>query len=445
VELDEILGYHLERAHRLRASLGLPGQDGTALASRAAERLQRAGYRALARGDMRASANLLRRAADLLPEGDTARLAILPDLATALVEAGELSEAGSILTDAIALAQARGDERLEWRARVGRAFVAVWSGIDFHITLSEVAEPATEVLARLGDELGLARAWTLVGMLRFWAGETAAGEAAWQQAVQHARAAQAPREEAQALSWLLIGAWHGPTPVDEGLARCREILAGSPSRQVEAFAVLEQGPLLAMLGRFDEARDLYRQGKEALDELGLEIHAAGASQEYNDIALLAGDPAAAEAELRRACETLERLGEKGFLSTRAALLAHALCALGRDDEAEHFSELAAETGAADDLGTQPLWRSARARVLAARDEFDEAIALAREAVAMVEPTDWLNTRGDLLLALAEVARRAGATEEAPRATDEAARLYEQKGNVVAARKARALLAEARAS
>jgi tetratricopeptide (TPR) repeat protein len=160
--------------------------------------------------------------------------------------------------------------------------------------------------------------------------------------------------------------------------------------------------------------------------------------------MLAGDPAAAEVELRQACEILERLGEKGFLSTRAGLLAHALCAQGRYQEAEPFIQVAAEAGSEDDRATQTLWRSARSKVLATRGAFGEALRLAREAVAILEPTDWLNLRGDALINLAETLRLADRSNEAAPLLEEAVILYEQKGNIVAAAKARAVLEEMRA-
>ena len=52
-------------------------------------RLAAAGRRALGRGDMPASANLLRRAVQLLPRSDATRLDLLPELGEALLETGE--------------------------------------------------------------------------------------------------------------------------------------------------------------------------------------------------------------------------------------------------------------------------------------------------------------------------------------------------------------------
>ena len=58
MELDEILGYHLEQAARYRAELGDPSP---ALQERAAERLAAAGRRAGAREDANACVSLLER------------------------------------------------------------------------------------------------------------------------------------------------------------------------------------------------------------------------------------------------------------------------------------------------------------------------------------------------------------------------------------------------
>jgi hypothetical protein len=93
------------------------------------------------------------------------------------------------------------------------------------------------------------------------------------------------------------------------------------------------------------------------------------------------------------------------------------------------SELA---GAEDDVSTQVLGRSARARILAARGLGEEAEALAREAVARAESTDDLNMRGDALVNLGEVLRSHGNRAGATLALTDALRLYDAKGNAAAA-------------
>ena len=93
VELDELLGYHLEQAARFNEELGRPG---AALAERAAARLGAAGLRALDRGDMVGAINLLGRATALLPPDDDARIELELELGEALQEAGRLAEAESL-------------------------------------------------------------------------------------------------------------------------------------------------------------------------------------------------------------------------------------------------------------------------------------------------------------------------------------------------------------
>src|SRR3989475_12928125 len=90
VELDEILGYHLEQAVRYRVELGAPDDK---LSGRAAERLGSAGRRAFDRNDMPAAANLLERATTVLPKEDSRRLSRLPSLGRALIELGEWERA----------------------------------------------------------------------------------------------------------------------------------------------------------------------------------------------------------------------------------------------------------------------------------------------------------------------------------------------------------------
>src|ERR687888_1131258 len=107
VELDEMLGYHLEQAHRCRRELGQPSGG---LGERAAAKLAAAGRRALDRGDMDGASNLLARAAALLEEADKARLELEVDLGEALLESGRLPEAESLLEETVARAAHTGDE-----------------------------------------------------------------------------------------------------------------------------------------------------------------------------------------------------------------------------------------------------------------------------------------------------------------------------------------------
>jgi tetratricopeptide (TPR) repeat protein len=93
------------------------------------------------------------------------------------------------------------------------------------------------------------------------------------------------------------------------------------------------------------------------------------------------------------------------------------------------------------MPSQVGWRSERARALARRGELHEAERLAREAVALSEPTDSLDFEGEAAFALAEVLRFAGRIDEAAEAAGQALAAWERKGIVGYVERARALLAE----
>ena len=161
--------------------------------------------------------------------------------------------------------------------------------------------------------------------------------------------------------------------------------------------------------------------------LGFSLRDAMSAQEAFYVEMLAGDLEAAERIAREAYVRLEQMGERSYLSSAAALLAHALSERGELDEAERFSRVSEDAAAVDDVFSQVLWRSGRAKICARRGDLAEAEALAREAVAVAETTDLLNTRGDTLADLGEVLALAGRPGEAAAVYDQAAELFRAQG------------------
>jgi hypothetical protein len=79
-------------------------------------------------------------------------------------------------------------------------------------------------------------------------------------------------------------------------------------------------------------------------------------------------------------------------------------------------------------------------VLARRGEARAAEDAARDAVAIAERSDLLNTQADALLDLAEVLALGGRADDAKAAALEAAERFERKGNLPSLARARALSA-----
>jgi tetratricopeptide (TPR) repeat protein len=152
---------------------------------------------------------------------------------------------------------------------------------------------------------------------------------------------------------------------------------------------------------------------------------------------LAGQPAAAEDALRRSYDLLDAAGDTAHRSSAAALLADALYDLGRDDEAEGFTIVCEEIGAAEDLATQMRWRATRAKILARRGAQAEALSLVHEAERIGRRSE-LYVFADVLTDAAHVLAAAGRMDEATAAVDEAIALAARKGDTVSAARAQAL-------
>jgi class 3 adenylate cyclase len=441
VEYEEILGYHLEQAVRYRAELGRHDQPTAALALEAGRRLARAGKRATGRADAPAAVNLLGRAAELLRESPTERLELLVDLAEALHEVGKLQRAREVLQEALDRAKADRDVGVEARARLELASLRPLFDTEAETAdeLLHAGEHAVAVFERLGDDRQLARALVRLADAHWLHCRVAPMEPLLERALELAIRARGARELSQIRYGLARAAALGPMAADAAVERCRRILdeaVGDPFAEgvtANALAYLE-----GMRGRFDEARELTARSRTIFEELGLVMASAALDAWTGQVELLAGDPAAAERVWRASYETLDRLGERGNLSTITAFLAEALGAQGADREAERLTEESEQTASTDDVVSQIAWRVTRAKLLARRRELERAERLAREAVARADETDWPSLRGAARAALGEVLLAAESPNAAPVAR-EAIAIYEAKGNVVAAAQARALL------
>ena len=441
-EIEEILGYHFEQAFLYRRELGPVDDVALRLAAHGSERLGTAGRRALARGDVSAGANLLGRAAALLPADDPARSALLPELGSAFVFAGEFAQAEEVLTEAVEAGAATGNRRLELHAELERAFVRSLTNPEGGVeALRHLAERALPEFEAMGDDLGLAKAWRRIADVYWMENLWTEQERALERAVEHAERAGDAREAAGALMRLALALYYGPAPVPEAIRRAEETLARAKgNRVVESTFLVSLAGLHAMAGRFEEARELFARGEAIVEELGFKVWLAGFSMVAGDIELLAGKFAAAEAYLRRGYEALEGMGERTLLSTVSAKLAGTAYAQGHEEEAERFAATSEQLAGLKDVVSQIGWRVVRAKMLARQGSFEDAEELARAALELAERTDNLSSQGSTLLTLAEVLEAAGRSDEAGPVLDRAGELFVRKGNVVAAERARELRA-----
>jgi predicted ATPase len=439
-EFEEIIGYHLEQSYSYRNEIGTIDEPARAVGKMASEHLASAGRRAFARGDLSAAANLLTRASSLLPEGDLFRLEFQLDLAEVLLQAGELPRTDRLLLETIEAAAGQGERGLESRCRILYLTLKLYTDPDGKVEEAlEELQRAIPILEELGEERALAKAWRLKAELHSFALLLGEVEAAGERALDYARRSgdEPERHEIQAL--LILAVLLGPTPVPIAIARTEALLEqAKDDPRVTAYASGVLGMLNAMSGNFDEARRLGATARGICEELEWRfLLGAGVPQVDGGIELLAGDPTEAEQVMRPGYELLVAMGEKSNLSTVAAMLAEALYRQG-DKEAERFTTVSEEAAAIEDVGAQVAWRSTRAKVLARRGQPAEAESLGREAVTLAEATDAPNVRADALMDLAEVLSLADRPDEAAPIVDQATGLYEAKGNLTSAGRARAI-------
>jgi class 3 adenylate cyclase/tetratricopeptide (TPR) repeat protein len=424
VELEEILGYHLEQA---ALYLGQLGEDDATLALAAGEHLGLAGRRAAWRGDFSAAVRLLERALAL-----TRPYRLEVHLEAELVRSYELidvARAVAVADAAAARADEAGDEAgaallrtLATKMRLQRRECSVDE-------LEAAARAALPLLEARGDDDGLAYVWHALGWVANFHARLGDWSDAVEQALLHAHRAGQP----------IVGTWgmtvpltFGPKPADEALPKLDSVIGEQPHpADLQVRAVL-----LGMLGQVEEAWAVGIPAAERARELGV----TSGPTFLGELALIAGDQEAAAEYLRAACADMERRGTTAVLSSYAPLLGRVVCALGDPAEAEQLARKGRELGDPEDVWTQALWRQAQALVLSARGQHDEAVGLLEEALGWWSRTDSLPREGEAHCDLAVVLEAADRREEAIAAWRDALDCYERKKVIPAAARVRERLA-----
>jgi class 3 adenylate cyclase len=439
VELDELLGYHLEQACGYRTEVGMPADVDLAAAAR--QRLTAGGQRAARRQDYEAAARLFERAAALLAPSQV-DLALEIELGEVLLWTGRREEglrrADALVERALAAGDRVGELCGRIRADVFRHYFEPQTASEDLATLLERALPE---LKAAGDDLALYIAYSARGEIADLHGRPDATLAAFEQAFSHAqRAGYRPSSMFAIRAWCRFA---GTTAVSELLAWLDEHESEAGRDQ---FFRAYRAWSLAKLGQFDEARAIVAVARAEQEERGGGPLLANLNAfESVWIELLAGDPAAAAEFGANGCRMHEELGEHRFLGSAAGSLAQALYALDRLDDADAWAGRAMQISASTDVWAQMLWRQVRAKVLARSGEHGEAQRLALEAVAIGDDTELLDMQGAAYADLGEVLLLTGKADEATAAFEQGLSRYERKENVVMAQRARAQLAELRLS
>jgi tetratricopeptide (TPR) repeat protein len=292
-----------------------------------------------------------------------------------------------------------------------------------------VADAAIDYFSSTGDDANLAYALLqkAAAMSRHMAGmiETL------QLAQVHAERAGDERALIQVWDELGGAMLAGPTPYDEVLDFCRREVEWARERGIafteadgrlgQAYALLAANDFEAARAELESVREMFARLPGFVPQLG-ECDTLGGF-----IELEAGDSTAAESIYRRAIETFDRGGNRRWRRTAEVGLVHALIDQQRADEAA--SLLA-------DLEAQPFTPSiradsaqlqARARLLAARGDSDEAVEIARQSVGMITGGDSPHFEGRARELLADLLGQTGDIDAARAEYEAAESLFAAKG------------------
>jgi DNA-binding SARP family transcriptional activator len=441
-EYDLILGYHLEQAYRYRIELGDGRADARSLADRALQYITPAGQAAWERGDPNAAASLLRRAADLCLPGPQ-RIGLLLDLRNALREVGDREAADAVDAEVVALLAECPDRGSELRRRLLDARFAVDASI-------EEIRDAYAYYDQAGDRPGMILALDVAHFTHYSRGEFTAAMKALEQATALALEIGHRGLAAELVAAAAVRLWDSPVPVPEALDRCRRCLdLAGDNRLFRAAILCVIGLLEAMDGADDGWRRHFDEAKAIMDDLGLPLGVSSYALWLGDAELAAGEPGRAVELLRWSCSTLGRLvglGEppsqsrwSGLLASLAPLTAQTLLAVGQLEEVERYAFWGRDIANPADLDAQLRWRIAISGLRSRQGRHDEAVALAREAVALLAGSEFMVLLAEANEALASALRAAGDEPAAVVAAQDARRLASAKQDRSALRKIEAFL------
>jgi class 3 adenylate cyclase/tetratricopeptide (TPR) repeat protein len=404
-ELLEIRAYHLDQSTALLEELdGMPPVE---LAAEAADALEIAGRRALARESYAAARRLLVRSVSLEPT-----LERRYNAARAAWRMGDLPALSMEMEEVAREASEIGNRRITIRSLTALAEARLRHGAD-PTRASEMIDAAL-TMAELDDHEGLFGAQVVRSEAARWAGDAVVAEDAWHRALSAAQAAG--RADLEASAAIGLAELHLSRFEDREAAplieRALELAEESGSLQTRASALAARANLLRHAGDFEEAQALLEQALEIVVESGAAVVQGKLTHHLGICAWRRRDLAKAEREFREAIRILSGVEDRGTLCESQRSLAEVLLEQGRIDEAERFALASRETVGPEDVASRATTRKALARVRASQRRDGEAEKLYRDALDIIQGSDYERVAGEIRNAFARFLRDRGRHAEA---------------------------------
>ena len=421
-DADEMIARHLEAAYNYRVELGTVDERTGELALRSARHYATSARRALDRDELVSAGMQAARGAAVAATDGALHAELLLIGCEAYLSAGDVAAGAPLVDDLDRIA----DESLAPWATCYRCQFVIYTEPERLPEVDARLQGAIDEFSRRKDSAGLAKAHRVRASARSRLGRIGDCESDLFEALIAARQSGDHRQITAALGAAPGAALWGPSPVPKAGGRCLDVVrmqrmtTAAPS--LEATSLRHLAVLELLRGRPDKARKMLADARQVVADLGLRHGLMETELFAGIIESMEGDAVAAEPHFRTALNGFKALGVGADAGQAAALLARMVLAQGRVDEADgHATE--SERLAGRNLKTAIAWRAVRAEIHAAQQRFDEAVALAREAVAVAAGTDLVLDHADACLALRRVLEAAGDTRGANAARANAEALY----------------------
>ncbi len=410
----------------------------------AARRLLEGADRAVARDDPRTAIGLAVRARALAPAPSGLQAEIALTLGEAAHEDGDFSTALRCADELERTGTALGDVAIQWRARLLRGRVRLWtepvhSIEDTHALASE----AIEVLGETGDDRGLMMAYLVRSEIGNELGRLRAASADARKGLQAAHRSG----QSGTIQDRLVRRFIGPFRYGDGslaeMTRAVDELSAELRDDSRVIAELaeQRDRLHSFHLHIDDAVVAMRDRYALLLEKGLVLQTAecltwslGWCQRW------AGDLSGAADSMAQAAALLGSVGETGSRCTTLAELALMLARLGRDDEAQAACAESLAIAQDNDLLTHMYLAAAQGLLLARQGDSVGAERHHLESLRIADGTEFLQDHGDVWLAWSSSCELLGDTAGAVAAARQALVCFEREDLLPPIQTARATLA-----
>ena len=405
-ELLEIRAHHLDHAASLLAELdGAPPAD---LAREAADALEEAGRRALAREANQAARHLFLRSVELEPTLNRRYMAAkaawrLDDLPAVA------REMQSVYDESVRV----GDRKVEGKALTGLADVVLMREAD-PVRARELASQALEII----DDDPAARfdALRVAWVAAYWVGKLGKAESYLTEQLELACAAG--RKDLESMAVLTradtFAARLDLERASEELERARDLAQESGSINALGRVFLTWSKVYLLQKELEQAEEAASESIRLFSEVGSVWAVARAYNMAAWIAWESGDIEKGEKRFRESIRLLKPIGDRATLCESQRGLAELLLKRGRVEEAERFALEARETVGPLDLTSRATTAGSLAMVRSAQGRHDEAEELFREGVDALADTEFGGIEYEVLEPYAQFLRDRGRDDEAER-------------------------------